>query len=37
MEIVLSGVNWKICLIYLDDVIVYAGNFYDTLDRLKIV
>ncbi len=37
MELVLSGLNWKICLIYLDDVIVYGGNFYDSLDRLKIV
>ena len=37
MELVLSGVNWKICLIYLDDVIVYGGNFYDALDRLKTV
>ncbi len=37
MELVLSGLNWKICLIYLDDVIVYGGNFYDALDRLKIV
>ncbi len=36
MELVLSGLNWKICLIYLDDVIVYDGNFYDALDRLKI-
>ncbi len=37
MELVLSGLNWKICLIYLDNVIVYGGNFYDVLDRLKIV
>ncbi len=35
MELVLSGLSWKICLIYLDDVIVYDGNFYDALDRLK--
>ena len=26
MELVLSGLNWKICLIYLDNVIVYGGN-----------
>ncbi len=37
MELVLSGLNWKICLIYLDDVIVYGGNFYDSLDMLKIL
>ncbi len=37
MELVLSGLNWKICLIHLDDVIVYGGNSYDALDRLKTV
>ncbi len=37
MELVLSGFNWKICLIYLDDVLVYGGNFCDALDRLKTV
>ncbi len=37
MELVLTGLNWKNLsgLIYLDDVIVYRGNFYDALDRLK--
>ncbi len=35
MELILTGLNWKICLIYLDDVIVYGGNFYEVLDRLK--
>ncbi len=37
MDLVLSGLNWKICLIYLDDVIVYGGIFYDALDRLKTI
>ena len=35
MELVLASLNWKICLIYLDDIIVYGGNFYDALDSLK--
>ncbi len=35
MELVLYGLNWKICLIYLDDVILYGGNFDDALGRLK--
>ncbi len=35
MELVLSDLNWKICLIYLDDVIVYGGDFYNALDRIK--
>ncbi len=34
MEPVLSG---KVCLIYLDDMIVYGGNSYDALNRLKTV
>ena len=37
MELVLSGLNWKICLICLDDLIVYGRNFCDSLDRLKTV
>ncbi len=37
MELVLSGLNWKICLIYLDDVIVCGGNIYDAPRRLKTV
>ncbi len=35
MELVLAELNLNICLIYLDDVIVYGDNFYDALDRLK--
>ncbi len=35
MKLILTGLNWKICLIYLDDVIVYGGNFYEGLDTLK--
>ncbi len=37
VEPLLSGLNWKICLIYLDDVIFCGGNFYDALDRVKTV
>ncbi len=33
--LVLTGLNWKIFFIYLDDVIVNCGNFYDALDKLK--
>ncbi len=28
MELVLQGLNWKVCLIYLDDIIVYGAGFY---------
>ncbi len=35
MELVLKDLNWKICLIYLDDIIVYGAGFYSMLDHLK--
>ena len=38
MELVLKDLNWKVCLIYLDDIIVYGAGFYPFfLDRLKMV
>ena len=35
MELVLKGLHWKICLIYLDDVIVMGHTFEEELERLK--
>ena len=37
MEFVLQGLQWKICLIYMDDVIVFGRTFNEELDRLKSV
>ena len=37
MELVLSGLNWKTCLIYLDDVIVFGKDFETSLANLKAV
>ncbi len=37
MELVLKDLNWKVCLIYLDDIIVYGAGFYPALDWLKMV
>ena len=37
MELVLSGLQWQICLIYLDDIIVFSENFEDHLKRLDLV
>ncbi len=37
MELVLKDLNWKVCLIYLDDIIVYGVGFYPALDQLKMV
>ena len=35
MELVLKGFHWKICLIYLDDVIVMGRTFEEELERLE--
>ena len=35
MELVLKGLHWKICLIYLDDVIVMGCTFEEELEQLK--
>ncbi len=37
MELILKDLNWKVCLIYLDDIIVYGAGFYPALDWLKMV
>ena len=35
MDIVLSGLNFEICLVYLDDVIIFASTPEQHLDRLE--
>ena len=37
METVLSGLHWKILLIYLDDVIIFGSSVNEVVERLKIV
>ena len=32
---VLSGLNWRICLIYLDDVLIFSQNREEHENRLK--
>jgi hypothetical protein len=34
MDLVLSGVTWNGCLVYLDDIVVYGNNFEQHLERL---
>ena len=34
MELTLSGLQWLLCLIYLDDVIVFSHEFDEHIDRL---
>ena len=35
METVLSGLTWKICLVYLDDIIVFSKSFEEHMKNLK--
>lgn len=37
MDTVLSGLKWQTCLVYLDDVIVFAPTFDEHLHRLQTV
>ena len=37
MELVLNGLQWQICLIYLDDVIVFGSSFSEHMQRLETV
>lgn len=34
MEIVLSGLNWKVCLVYIDDIVVFSETFETHLENL---
>lgn len=35
MEKVLQGLLWKICLVYLDDIIIYQKNFEEMFENVK--
>lgn len=35
MELVLRGLHWSICLIYLDDIIIYSADFSQHLQHLR--
>ena len=35
MELILAGLRFKTCLIYLDDTIVYGKTFLEELERLE--
>jgi Reverse transcriptase (RNA-dependent DNA polymerase) len=37
MDLTMAGLVWNCCLVYLDDVIVYAPTFEAHLRRLKLV
>ena len=37
MNVVMSGLNLEVCLLYLDDIIVYSVDVDTNLDRLRAV
>lgn len=37
MDVLLAGLKWYICLVYIDDIIVFARTFQEHLERLEIV
>lgn len=34
MELVLQGLNWRTCIIYLDDIVVYGNTLEQHLQRV---
>ena len=37
VPLVLAGLTWEVCLIFLDDLIVFSRTFDEHLDRLQLV
>ena len=37
MNLALNGLTWEICLVYLDDVIIWSSTFEEHLNRLRLV
>ena len=37
MDFLLAGLQWEICLCYLDDIIIYSRTFTDHLSNLRTV
>lgn len=35
MEYVLAGLSWKVCLVYIDDIIVYGTSFSSQIENLR--
>ena len=35
MELVLRGLHWSTCLVYLDDIIVYSSTIEEHFTRLR--
>ena len=37
MNLALNGLNWTHCLVYLDDIVIWASTFEDHIRRLRLV
>ena len=37
MELALKGLQWHICIIYIDDCIIFSTTFEEHIERLKLV
>ena len=37
MDVLLSGLNWRCCVVYLDDIVVFSNSFEDHLVHLRAV
>jgi hypothetical protein len=37
MDVLLSGLKWNICLVYLDDIVIFSKTFLEHLSRLEAV
>jgi transposase InsO family protein len=35
MDVLLTGLNWKICLVYIDDIMVFSSSFEEHLEHLR--
>ena len=37
MQVVLAGIEWKFCFVYLDDILVCSSTFEEHMEQLKIM
>ena len=37
VDLALAGLTWEVCLVYLDDLIVFSRTFDEHIDRLRLV
>ena len=37
MELVMAGLNMEICLVYLDDIIIFSSEVFEHLRRLRAI